>query len=165
MAQNAAISQKDCEIAALRAQLAELVASIADQVQQAVTRREEELRSAVLEREKIVELGFQRREEEIMEAVRVREAELFEAWQRNEATLRATCRAELEAHWCTELENFQRMKEEMEEKARAIEEGQQKDTIHHRHSCRGSHFPHRSKKRKDAIRRSQEHPCTTCTAN
>ena len=100
-----------------------------------------------------------------MEAVRVREAELFEAWQRNEATLRATCRAELEAHWCKELDKLQRMKEEMEDKARAIEEGQQKDTIYHRHSCRGSHFPHRSEKRKDAIRRSQEHPCTTCTAN
>jgi hypothetical protein len=96
MAQNAAISQKDCEIAALRAQLAELVASIADQVQQAVTRCEE-LCSAVLEREKIVELGFQRREEEIMEAVRVWEAELFEAWQRNETMLCAICWAELGA--------------------------------------------------------------------
>jgi len=126
-AQNVAISQKDSEIAALRAQLAELAASVGGQVQQAVTRREEELRSAVLEREKIVELGFQRREEEIMEAVRVREEELFEAWLRNEATVRATCQAELEAHWFTELEKLQRMKEDIEEKARAIEEGQQQN--------------------------------------
>ena len=129
-AQNTALSQKDSEIVGLRAQLAELAASVAGQVQQAVARREEELRSAVLDYEKVVELRFQRREEEIMEAVRLREAELLEAWQRNEVAVRAACQAELEAHWRTELDKLRRMREEIEEKARAIEEGQQKGTIH-----------------------------------
>jgi NIMA (never in mitosis gene a)-related kinase 2 len=128
-AQNAAITQKDGEIASLRAQLAELAASIASRVQSAVATREEELRNAVLEYEKIVESRVQRREEEIMEAVRVREAELFEAWQTHEASVRAACQAELEERWRIEQEKLQRMKEEMEEKARAIEEGQQKGKI------------------------------------
>jgi hypothetical protein len=129
MAQSAALTQKDSEIVALRTQLAELSASVAGQVQQAVARREEELRSAVLEYEKVVELRFQRREEEIMEAVHAREAELLEAWQRNEVAVRKTCQAELEAHWRIELEKLQRMEEEIEEKARAIEESQQKGTF------------------------------------
>lgn len=129
-AQSAALSQKDCEIVALRAQLTELATSVTGQVQQAVVRREEELRSAVLEYEKVVELRFQRREEEIMEAVRVREAELLEAWERNEVAVRAACQGELEAHWRTELDKLQRMKEELEEKARVVEESQQKGTIH-----------------------------------
>jgi NIMA (never in mitosis gene a)-related kinase len=130
MAQSAALSQKDSEIVTLRVQLTELATSVAGQVQQAVSRREEELRSAVLEYEKVVELRFQRREEEIMEAVRVREAELLEAWERNEVAVRAACQAELEAHWRTELDKLQRMKEETEEKARVIQESQQKSTIH-----------------------------------
>ena len=100
------------------------------QVQQAVARREEELRSAVLEYEKVVEMRFQRREEEIMEAVRVREAELLEAWQKHEVTVRAACRAELEEHWRTEQDKLQQMKEEIEEKARAIEASQQKGRIY-----------------------------------
>ena len=129
--QSAALSQKDSEIVALQTQLAELAMSVAGRVQQAVASREEELRSAVLEYEKVVELRFQRREEEIMEAVRLREAELLEAWQRNEVAVRAACQAELEAHWRTELDKLQRMKEEIEEKARVIEESQQqKGTLH-----------------------------------
>jgi NIMA (never in mitosis gene a)-related kinase len=93
--------------------------------------REEELRSAVLGYEKVVESHFQQREEEIMEAVRAREAELAEAWQRHELTVRATCKAELEEHWRTEQDKLQRMKEEIEEKARAMEENQNKGTSHH----------------------------------
>ncbi|KAI0291630.1 kinase-like domain-containing protein [Multifurca ochricompacta] len=125
-AQNAVISQKDSEIAALQTQLTELVASIATQMEQAVAAREVELRRAVLEYEKVVELRVQRREEEVMEAVRVREAELCEAWQRQEVTLRAACEAELEERWRIEHNKLKRMKDEIEEKARAIEESQQK---------------------------------------
>ena len=33
------------------------------------------------------------------------------------------------AHWCTEVKKLERMKQEMKEKVRANEEGQQKDTI------------------------------------
>ena len=129
-AQNVAVSQKDSEIFALQARLNELTASVANLVQQAVARREEELRSAVLEYEKVVESRVQRREEEIMEAVRVREAELLEAWQSHEATVRAACQAELEERWRIEQDKLQRMKEDIEERARAIEESQQKGTIH-----------------------------------
>ncbi|KAH9970160.1 kinase-like domain-containing protein [Russula compacta] len=125
-AQSAAISERDGQIVALQAQLSELAASIASQVQQAVARREEELRHAVLEYEKVVESRVQRREEEIMEAVRARETELLEAWQRHEVTVRAACQAELEERWRAEQDKLQRMKEEIEEKARAIEESQQK---------------------------------------
>jgi NIMA (never in mitosis gene a)-related kinase len=128
-AQIAAISQKDNEIFALQARLNEVTASVASLVQQAVTRREEELRSAVLEYEKVVESRVQRREEEIMEAVRVREAELFEAWQSHEVVVRAACQAELEERWRMEQDKIRRMKEEIEEKARVIEESQQKGTI------------------------------------
>lgn len=133
VAQNVAISQKDSEIFALQARLNELTASVASLVQQAVTRREEELRSAVLEYEKVVESRVQRREEEVMQAVRAREAELLDAWQSHEATVRAACQAELEERWRIEQDKLQRMKEEIEERARAIEESQQKGTIYSCH--------------------------------
>jgi NIMA (never in mitosis gene a)-related kinase 2 len=125
-AQNAIISQKDDEIAALQAQLKELAASVVTQVHQAVARREEELRSAVLEYEKVAGSRIQRREEEIMEAVRMREAELVEAWQAREASVRAACQAELEERWRIEQEKLQH---DLEEKVRAIEESQQKGTV------------------------------------
>jgi NIMA (never in mitosis gene a)-related kinase 2 len=129
VAQNAIILQKDDEIAVLQAQLKELATSVVSQVQQAVARREEELRSAVLEYEKVAGSRIQRREEEIMEAVRMREAEIFEAWQAREASVRAACQAEIEERWRIEQETLQRMKEDMEEKVRAIEESQQKGTV------------------------------------
>jgi NIMA (never in mitosis gene a)-related kinase 2 len=132
-AQNVAISQKDSAILTLQTRLNEVTASVASLVQEAVTRREAELRSAVLEYEKVVESRVQRREEEIMEAVRVREAELLQAWQSHEATVRAACQVELEERWRIEQDKLQRMKEEIEEKARVIEESQQKGTIHSRH--------------------------------
>ena len=166
-AQNAAISQKDGEIFALQARLNELTASVASLVQQAVTRREEELRSAVLEYEKVVESRVHRREEEVMEAVRAREAELLEAWQNHEVTMRAACQAELEGRWRIEQEKLQRMKEEIEEKARAVEESQQKGTIYSRHMVEvsGSNVPHRTEKRQDATGRSEEHPGTPRAAD
>lgn len=166
-AQNVAVSQKDSEIFALQARLNELTASVASLVQQAVARREEELRSAVLEYEKVVESRVQRREEEIMEAVRVREAELLEAWQSHEATVRAACQAELEERWRMEQDKLQRMKEDIEERARAIEESQQKGTIHQRHQLisSGSDVPPRTEKRQDATRRSEEHPGTARAAD
>lgn len=125
-AQNAAI-------AALQTRLNEVTASVASLVQEAVARREAELRSAVLEYEKVVESRVQRREEEIMEAVRAHEAELLRAWQSHEATVRAACQAELDERWRIEQGKLQSMREEIEEKARAIEENQQKGTIHSRH--------------------------------
>jgi hypothetical protein len=166
-AQIAAISQKDSEIFALQTRLSELTASVASLVQEAVTRREAELRSAVLEYEKVVESRVQRREEEIMEAVRLHEAELLQAWQSHEATVRAACQAELEERWRIEQDKLQRMKEDIEEKARAIEESQQKGTIHSRHLVEASNsdVPHRTEKRQDATRRSEEYPGTTCAAN
>jgi len=165
-AQNAAISQKDSEIFLLQTRLNEVTASVASLVQEAVTRREVELRSAVLEYEKVVESRVQRREEEIMEAVRVREAELLQAWQSHEATVRAVCQAELEERWRIEQNKLQRMKEEIEEKARAIEESQQKGTIHPRQvEASGSDAPHRTEERQDAAGRSEEHPGTTRAAN
>jgi NIMA (never in mitosis gene a)-related kinase len=138
--------QKDSEIFALQARLNEVTGSVASLVQQAVTRREEELRSAVLEYEKVVESRVQRREEEIMEAVRVREAELFEAWQSHEVAVRAACQTELEERWRIEQDKILRMKEEIEEKARAIEESQQKGTIRSRHPIEvsSSDVPHRT---------------------
>ena len=166
-ARNSAISQKDSEIFALQTRLGELTASAASLVQEAVTRREAELRSAVLEYEKVVESRVQRREEEIMEAVRVREAELLQAWHSHEATVRAACHAELEERWRIEQDKLQRMKEEVEERARAIEESQQKGTIHSRHlvEVSGSDVPHRTEKRQDATGRSEEYPSTTSAAN
>ncbi|KAH9033706.1 kinase-like domain-containing protein [Lactarius deliciosus] len=125
-AQNAAISMKDNEIASLQAQLAELAASIPAQMEQAVAYREQELRSAVLDYEKVVELRVQRREQEIMEAVRMREAEMCEAWQSHETMLRATFQAELEERWRAEQERLEHMREEIEEKTRALEESQRK---------------------------------------
>jgi NIMA (never in mitosis gene a)-related kinase len=165
--QNAAISQKDSEIFTLQTRLSELTASVASLVQEAVTRREAELRSAVLEYEKVVESRVQRREEEIMEAVRVHEAELLQVWQSHEATVRAACQAELDERWRIEQDKLQRMKEEIEEKARAIEESQQKGTIHSRHlvEVSGSDVPHRTEKRQDATGRSEEYPGTTRAAN
>jgi serine/threonine-protein kinase Nek2 len=164
--QNAAISQKDSEIFLLQTRLNEVTASVASLVQEAVTRREAELRSAVLEYEKVVESRVQRREEEIMEAVRVREAELLQAWQSHEATVRAVCQAELEERWRIEQDKLQRMKEEIEEKTRAIEESQQKGTIHSRRiEASGSDVPHRTEERQDAARRSKEHPGTSRAAN
>jgi len=128
--QRAAISQKDSEIVALQAQLTELAVSVASQVQQAVTRREEELRHEILEYEQLAELRFERRGEEVMEAMRLREAELFEAWQRHEVALRAAWQAEMEEHWRAEEEKLQRMKTEIEEQARTVEESQQKGTVY-----------------------------------
>ncbi|KAI9455262.1 kinase-like domain-containing protein [Lactarius psammicola] len=125
-AQNAAISMKDSEIASLQAQLAELAASIPAQMEQAVAYREQELRSAVLDYEKVVELRVQRREQEIMEAVRVREAEMCEAWQSHETMLRAAFQTELEERWRAEQERLEHMREEIEEKTRALEESQRK---------------------------------------
>lgn len=158
-AQNVAISQKDSEIFALQARLNELTTSVASLVQQAVSRREEELRSAVLEYEKVVESRVQRREEEVMQAVRAREAELLDAWQSHEAAVRVACQAELEERWRIEQDKLQRMKEEIEERARAIEESQQKGTIYSCHQLRYvSDVPHRTEKRQDATGRSEEHP-------
>jgi len=161
-AQNAAISHKDGEILALQTRLNEVTGSVASLVQEAVTRREAELRDAVLEYEKVVESRVQQREEEIMEAVRVREAELLQAWQSHEATVRAACQAELEERWRLEQDKLQRMKEDIEEKARAIEESQQKG-MHHLHHVQipGSDVPHRTEERQDATGRSEEHPGTT----
>ena len=155
-AQHAAISQKDSEIFVLQARLNELTASVASLVQQAVTRREEELRCAVLEYEKVVESRVQRREEEIMEAVRVREAELLEAWQSHEVAVRTACQAELEERWRIEQDKLERMKEEIEEKARAVEESQQKGTWYSRHPVEvsGSNVRHRTEKRQDTTGRS-----------
>jgi hypothetical protein len=164
--QSATISQRDSEILSLQAQLGELAASIAGQVQQAVIRREEELRSAVLEYEKVVESRVLRREEEVMEAVRTREAELLEAWQRNEAIIRAACEAELEERWRIEQDKLQRMREEIEAKARAIEESQPKGTYDPSMplGC-GPDIAHRTEKRQNTFGRSEEHPCTTRTAD
>ena len=148
-AQNAAISQKDSEIFALQTRLNDVTASAVSLVQEAVTRREAELRSAVLEYEKVVESRVQRREEEIMEAVRVREAELLQAWQSHEAAVRAACQAELEERWRIEQDKLQRMKEEIEEKARAIEESQQKGTIHLRHLAESLGLTSRTGQKKD----------------
>jgi hypothetical protein len=166
-AQNAAISQKDGEIFALQARLNEITTSVTSLVQQAVTRREEELRIAVLEYEKVVESRVHRREEEVMEAVRAREAELLEAWQKHEVTVHAACQAELEERWRREQEKLQRMKEEIEEKARAVEESQQKGTIYSRHiiEVSDSVVSHRTEKRQDATGRSEEHPGTTRAAD
>jgi NIMA (never in mitosis gene a)-related kinase 2 len=166
-AQNAAISQKDSEISALQTRLIEVTASVASLVQEAVTRREAELRSAVLEYEKVVESRVQRREEEIMEAVRVHEAELLQAWQGHEAIVRAACQAQLEGRCRVEQDKLQRMKEEIEEKARAIEESQQKGRIHSRRliEVSDSDVPHRTEKRQDATGRSEEYPGTTRAAN
>lgn len=166
-AQNAAISQKDSEICALRTRLDEVTASVASLIQEAVIRREAELRSAVLEYEKVVESRVQRREEEIMEAVRVREAELLQAWQSHEATVRAACQAELEERWCIEQEKLQRMKEDIEEKARAIEESQKKGMTRSRLLVEvfSSDAPYRTEKRQDATGRSEEYPDTTRAAN
>ena len=153
--------------AALQTRQSELTASVASLVQEAVARRETELRSAVLEYEKVVESRVQRREEEIMEAVRVREAELLQAWQSHEAAVRAACQAELEERWRIEQDKLQRMKEEIEEKARAVEESQQKGTIHSRHLAEvsGSDVPYSTEKGQDAAGRSEEYPGTTRTAN
>jgi hypothetical protein len=153
--------------ATLQTRMSELTASVASLVQEAVARREAELRSAVLEYEKVVESRVQRREEEIMEAVRVHEAELLQAWQSHEATVRAACQAELEERWRIEQDKLRRMKEEIEEKAHAIEESQQKGTIHSRHlvEVSGSDVPHRAEKRQDATGRSEEYPGTTRAAN
>lgn len=166
-AQNAAVSQKDSEIFALQTRLSEVTASVASLVQEAVTRREAELRSAVLEYEKVVESRVHRREEEIMEAVRVHEAEVLQAWRNHEVTVRAACQAELEERWRIEKDKLQRMKEEIEEKARAIEESQQKGTIRSRHlvEVSGPDVPHRTEKRQDATGRSEEYPGTTRAAN
>ena len=142
-AQNAAISMKDSEIASLQARLAELAASIPAQLEQAVAYREQELRSAVLDYEKVVELRVQRREEEIMEAVRVREAEMCEAWQSHETTLRAAFQAELEERWRAERATLDRMREEIEEKTRALEESQRKGEFHYlesKISLEGTHI-------------------------
>jgi hypothetical protein len=129
--QHAAIAMKDGEIASLQAQLAELAASIPSQMEQAVAFREQELRNAVLDYEKVVELRVQRREQEIMEAVRVREAEMCEAWQSHETALRAAFQAELEERWRAEQETLERMREEIEEKTRALEESQRKGAVFH----------------------------------
>jgi hypothetical protein len=167
VAQNAAVSQKDNEIFALQTRLGEVTASVASLVQEAVTRREAELRSAVLEYEKVVESRVQRREEEIMEAVRAHEAELLQAWQKHEATVRAACQAELEGRWRIEQDKLQQMREEIEEKARAIEESQQKGTIHSRPLAEvsSSDVSHRTEKRQDATGGSEEYPGTTRAAN
>ncbi|KAI0266970.1 kinase-like domain-containing protein [Gloeopeniophorella convolvens] len=123
---NAVVSQKDGQIATLQAQLADLTSSIAVQVHQAVVKREEELREAVLEYEKIVGERMQQREQEIMDAVSAREAEVFAAWQRHEVAVREVCEAELEGRWRVEWEKLQLLKDEIEAKARAVEEAQRK---------------------------------------
>jgi hypothetical protein len=130
-AQHVTIAMKDGEIASLQAQLTELTASIPAQMEQAVAYREQELRNAVLDYEKVVELRVQRREQEIMEAVRVREAEMCEAWQSHETALRAAFQAELEERWRAEQETLERMREEIEEKTRALEESQRKGAFNY----------------------------------
>ena len=64
-------------------------------------------------------------------------------------------------------EKLQRMKEDIEEKARAVEESQYKGTVHSHHlvEVSGSDIPHRTEKRQDAIGRIEEHPGTTRAAD
>ena len=164
--QNAVISTKNSEITSLQIQVAELAASIPAQVEQAVAYREQELRSAVLDYEKVVELRVQRREQEIMEAVRMREAEMCEAWQSHETTLRAAFQAELEERWRAEQERLERMREEIEEKTRALEESQRKGAVQ-QSGCKqieGLTSVHRTEEGQDAAGGSKEHPRTPCAA-
>jgi len=59
------------------------------------------------------------------------------------------------------------MKEEIEEKARAIEGSQQKGTHHSRHPFRFLCLTslHRTEERQDATGKGEEHPGTTCATN
>ena len=166
VAQNAAISMKDSEIASLQAQLAEIAASIPGQLEQAVAYREQELRNAVLDYEKVVELRVQRREQEIMEAVRVREAEMCEAWQSHETALRAAFQAELEERWRAEQEALERMREEIEEKTRALEESQRKGVVQtwSAKPFGGLTSAYRTEEGQDAVGGGEEHPRATRAA-
>ncbi|KAI0311530.1 kinase-like domain-containing protein [Amylostereum chailletii] len=114
-------SQKDSEIAALHAHVAEMQASVGTQIQQAITRREDELRTAVLCREEEVAQAMQKREEEIMDAVRRREAEIEEAWRKREVEIREECERELEERWKEEWEQLESARKELQESLSKLE--------------------------------------------
>ncbi|TFY79583.1 hypothetical protein EWM64_g4429 [Hericium alpestre] len=120
------LAQKDAEIAALRAQMAEIQSSVAVQIHQAIAKREDELRMAVLKREEEVAQAMQKREDEIMEAVRRREAEVEEAWRRREQELREECEREAEERWRGEWEKLRKTKEDVEKRMKSIEDAQKK---------------------------------------
>ncbi|TFY66155.1 hypothetical protein EVG20_g4935 [Dentipellis fragilis] len=124
--QNMALAQKDSEIAVLQGQITETQGSVNMQIHHAIAKREEELRIAVLKREEEVAQAMQKREDEIMDAVRRREAEIEDAWRRREAEVREECEREVEERWKEEWEKLSKMREEIEQRMKVLEEGQKK---------------------------------------
>lgn len=76
----AILTQKDTEIASLRALISTAEEKHQTKVREALFRREEELRAMVLKQEAEVAIRMARREEEIMEAVRRREEDIGKMW-------------------------------------------------------------------------------------
>ncbi|KAI0682534.1 hypothetical protein BC835DRAFT_1399428 [Cytidiella melzeri] len=118
------LSEKDTEIASLRALLSTAESTHQQKVREALMKREEELRTMVLKQEAEVAARMARREEEIMEAVRKREEDIARMWADWERETReGMCRAvEERMNWVkVRSEELEREKEGVDSVRRELE--------------------------------------------